>query len=259
MINSINAHLLENIQMQYSDANKVDSYTCKSCNQLISVYRITMLIGPRKGTELTQAVGCKCEDIALGRAVVARKRELMRLEQEERFFTFSLLNDDLEHATLQSYEPKTTSQREALESCCGYVRQFEDKFPGNLLLSGNTGVGKSHLAYGVVKALMSRGMNGLFISVPHFLTAIKSTYKHESKVSEYDLINRLKEAPILVLDDLGSEYKKEDVSGWAVAKVFEVIDARLGRPTIYTTNLDLLQLRNDYARGFSHAYSTKRS
>ncbi len=62
-----------------------------------------------------------------------------------------------------------------------------------------------------------------------------------------------------MLDDLGSEYRKEDVSGWAVAKVFEVIDARLGRPTIYTTNLDLLQLRNEYGgRIFSRLlYQTK--
>jgi DNA replication protein DnaC len=43
-----------------------------------------------------------------------------------------------------------------------------------------------------------------------------------------------------VLDDLGAEVIKKDENGesWALQKLFEIVDARQGKHTIYTTNLN---------------------
>lgn len=240
-MNPAREHFSNTIHLQTSEDNVVSRYTCEGCEQNVTVYNVEAYQGPNKGTFRPIPYGCKCEDLELGRLVLRRQREILAKQRKELFDHHSLVNSDLLKASLDSYEPTTEQQTLALQMCRHYAFTFSMDKPLNLLFKGGCGVGKSHLAMGIMKALFRKRLNGIFITVPQLLTYLKHTF-HDKKVSEYELIQRLKNVDCLVLDDIGAEYTRNDRENWAVSKVFELIDARLGKPMIYTTNLSSRQL-----------------
>jgi DNA replication protein DnaC len=101
---------------------------------------------------------------------------------------------------------------------------------------------------------MEKGERCIFISVPKLLSKIRSTYNKRSEYSEDDLLKWLERVECLVLDDVGAEQRKtsDDGESWAVSKLFEIIDSRAGKHTIYTTNLSSGELRRSVGpRNFS--------
>ncbi|MBM7837071.1 DNA replication protein DnaC [Alkalihalobacillus xiaoxiensis] len=232
----------KNIHRQISDENEVRRFLCEGCEQEVIVYKMMLFFGTEKGKMKEMNRGCKCEDLRLGREARQAQIKMKQKHQMKWFEQFSLVNVDLLDARFDNYQPTTDKQEEAHSICQSYVDEFT-KTSGNLILSGPvTGIGKSHLSYSIVKALSSKGYKTLFLSVPKLLAAIRATYKPNSEQSEYDIIQRLVEVDCLCMDDLGAEYSKKDADGWVASKLFEIVDARLGKPTIYTTNLSADEL-----------------
>jgi DNA replication protein DnaC len=102
----------------------------------------------------------------------------------------------------------------------------------HVILRGNTGCGKTHLAVAMVRD--RNVFKALFITVPDLLLKIRSSFNGGSE-SEDEIIGRYSEIPILVLDDLGAE----KVSEFAIATLYIILDRRIRecRKTIITTNL----------------------
>ncbi|WCK53865.1 ATP-binding protein [Aneurinibacillus sp. Ricciae_BoGa-3] len=161
--------------------------------------------------------------------LAARQTNLERIFDENSLIPLALRN-----ATFENYESANIHLRRAKEMAYGYAETFKADESKNLLLTGDYGVGKSHLAVSVLKRLIKRDFTGIFITVPELLTKIRSTYNKESNHTELQLLEIIKGVDCLVLDDIGTE----NGSDWAVSKLFEVVDGRLGKHTIYTTNLD---------------------
>lgn len=160
----------------------------------------------------------------------------------------SLMNKKLLNASFEEYKPSNIEQENALRLSKRYADNFDLNNPVNLLFEGSYGVGKSHLSAAITKDLMKKNMSCIFISTPKLLTKIKSTYNKESEHTEEELIDLLSEVDCLVLDDIGAEStnkkKGEDNQHtWATSKLFEIIDNRIGRHTIYTTNFPLPELK----------------
>jgi DNA replication protein DnaC len=159
----------------------------------------------------------------------ARQRKLQRIFTEN-----SLIPPALRHATFENYQPTNTELRAAKEAAIEYAETFRPDESKNLLMTGDYGVGKSHLAVSILKRIIERGFTGIFITTPELLTKIRSTYNRDSNHSELELLETIKNVDCLVLDDIGTE----NGTDWAVSKLFEVVDGRLGKHTIYTTNLN---------------------
>jgi DNA replication protein DnaC len=164
------------------------------------------------------------------------------------FYQESLINEKLKQAGFDSYHPTNEQLTKAKEIGERYASIFDLDKPRNLLLIGNYGTGKSHLAVSIAKEIMHKKyMSTLFISTPKLLTELRSTYNRNSVESEGTIINRLSRVSLLVLDDLGSEQSKPsndtNEQTWATSKIFEIIDNRIGRHTIFTTNYDLKELQ----------------
>ncbi len=70
------------------------------------------------------------------------------------------------------------------------------------------------------------------------LSKIKATYSKGSSKTEEDIFNDLRKFDLLVLDDLGSEAKSKDEFDWSKNKLFEIVNCRIGKPTIYTSNFN---------------------
>lgn len=194
------------------------------------------------------------EDKKLANEAVEAHKRMKRRKVKDVFDQKSLVNENLKKATFDNYSPPSDELKFAKNRVMDFVMTFDDKSYKNLLLVGTYGTGKSHLSYAATKYLIDSGRSCLFLSVPKLLTKIKDTYNQNSKHSEDDLLEYIQDVDLLVLDDMGAEYtnKRNDTDNWAQTKIFEVVDSRAGKHTIYTTNLtsnDLEQKVNE--RNFS--------
>lgn len=218
------------------DSDECDSYLCEGCGQLVIVHEMTILGGPRKGQRDRIEKGCLCWEIEQGKIALKNQE---KLSLKHMFDNNSLINPDLQNATFDNYEPTNEILYTAKNVAMDYVNSFDLTNPKNLLFGGKYGLGKSHLSAAICKGIQEKGFTTIFISVPKLLTKIRSTYNKQSEFTEAQLLDVLAKVDCLALDDIGAEKTKKEEEGesWAVEKLFEIIDSRSGKHTIYTTNL----------------------
>src|SRR5690625_5981413 len=101
------------------------------------------------------------------------------------FYDNSLINQSLQNATLENYEPTNDELAKAKQDITTYIHEFNGT--KNLLLHGSYGTGKSHLSISVTKKLIEKGHSCLFISLPKLLTNIHDNYSKE-KITNDKLI-----------------------------------------------------------------------
>lgn len=158
----------------------------------------------------------------------------------------SLINPKLNAATFSNYQPTNTDLEKAKAVTKRYADNFSPENPVSLLLIGNYGTGKSHLSVAVTKELMEKDFTCIFISTPKLMTKIRSTYNKESEYTEDQIIDQLSKVDCLVLDDIGAESTKQGDGNqhtWATSKIFEIIDNRIGKHTIFTSNYEPKELQ----------------
>ncbi len=136
-------------------------------------------------------------------------------------------------------------QRENLEHAYRTALNFAQSPEGWLVLMGETGCGKTHLAAAVANYNRQAGRPVLFIVVPEFLDHLRSTFSPESKVSYDQLFESVKTTPLLILDDFG----EHSTTSWAQEKLYQVINYRYNArlPTVITTRLALHQMESPIA------------
>ena len=125
-------------------------------------------------------------------------------------------------------------QRENLREAYRLAQEFAKSPDGWLVFQGVNGCGKTHLAAAIINYRYKMRQPALFIVVPDFLDHLRSTFKPDSETSYDQLFERVKNAPLLVLDDLGTQSS----SPWAKEKLYQVINHRYNAqlPTVVTTN-----------------------
>ncbi|HLU11961.1 MAG TPA: ATP-binding protein, partial [Oceanobacillus sp.] len=134
----------------------------------------------------------------------------------------------------------TPTQRQSLEMALNVARSYANNPDGWLLLEGTYGCGKTHLAAAVGNARLDFEDAVLFITTPDLLDHLRNTYSASAELGYDEMFDRVKNAPLLILDDLGVE----NPSGWAQEKLFQLLNFRHSRrmATIITTNVDLEML-----------------
>ncbi len=132
-----------------------------------------------------------------------------------------------------SYKPLNDSQKVALKYASRLAMNFPDVERG-LLLMGDVGVGKTHLAVSILKGLTERGFGCLFYEFGSLLKEIQDSYNHISQTSELTVLSPVLDAEILVLDEIGTS-KPTD---WVRDTMAHVINSRYNdkKLTIFTTN-----------------------
>src|SRR5260370_12445334 len=145
-----------------------------------------------------------------------------------------------EHCTLENYETNFPSSNRTLGAAELRARKLVESYPletagTGVLLTGSIGVGKTHLAVGILQALVAeRGATGLFYDYRDLLKQIQNSYNAQVRETELEILAPVFEADVLVLDELGAS-KPPD---WVWDTVAHILNTRSNdrRTTIITTN-----------------------
>jgi DNA replication protein DnaC len=144
-----------------------------------------------------------------------------------------------EHCELATFEYDSAEpSHKDLAQARLFSGRFVEEYPTDktgLLFVGGVGVGKTHLAVGIIKALIrDKGIHCLFCDYRELLKSIQNSYNATVQATEMEILRPVFEAEVLVLDELGAVRSTE----WVFDTVNYILNSRYNdnKTTIFTTN-----------------------
>jgi DNA replication protein DnaC len=201
-------------------------YTCPDC-------RDTGYIDGRK---------CHCLKQAIINTIYTQSN-IRDILEKENFQTFSYeyySDDDRNPATGQS---SLATVQNAVKECWNFIDDFEHK-PKNLLLYGETGVGKTFLSNCVARELLDRSYSVIYFTAFQ-LFDIFSKGVFDKDADAIAANQNIFDCDLLIIDDLGTELS----NSFTVSQLFLCVNERIlrNRSTIISTNLSMNQIADTYS------------
>ena len=145
-----------------------------------------------------------------------------------------------EHCELASYTTDFPGAHPSLAfahlSASKFAQEYDPRDGMGLLIIGKIGTGKTHLAVGITKDLINKGIPCLFYDYRELLKEIQNSYNATVQTTELDVLRPVFETDVLVLDELGAVKPTE----WVWDTVSLILNTRYNnnRTTIITTNFE---------------------
>lgn len=202
-------------------------YTCPDC-------RDTGYIGTDK---------CHC----LQKAIVDllyMQSNLQEILVQENFSTFCT-----DYYSSNYIDPLTgRSSKESMQTALRVCRQFADTFSEkfcNILLYGDTGVGKTFLTHCIAKELMDKSYSVIYFSSVQLFDCLAKSAFGKKEETEDDVLEHVYGCDLLIIDDLGTELS----NSFTVSQLFVCLNERILRkkPTVISTNLTLDDINSVYS------------
>lgn len=201
-----------------------------------------------------------CPECAKEGIAQKSQSELEKLKNKELYAnTYNVLERDstipkeLKTATFDTFIANTPEEHQLLVFAKKQADKYLNGMVGNTLITGGTGIGKSHLSISIAKAINEgyRAKNEpksvLFISLTEIIKEIKEgwNYGRGAKLTEAEAVKLLTEADYLILDDLGAKNATlNPKSDWEQDFLFDILNNR--ENTIINTNLSGSELKEVY-------------
>ena len=204
-------------------------YTCPDCHD-------TGYIGDRK---------CPCFQKRIVEYLYEQSnlKEILDIENFSHFDIAYYPDDYIEEST--GLTPRDNIRR-ILMTAHDFCDNFGD-CGQNLLLYGNTGVGKTFLTHCIAKELLSQSYTVVYLtSIGLFDILEKNKFDRElSSLEKSTTVSYIMNCDLLILDDLGTEL----TNSFTTSQLYQVIDSRLvhKKSTIISTNLSFDDLREQYS------------
>lgn len=130
-----------------------------------------------------------------------------------------------------------------LHDCKLYAENFNITYP-SILMTGATGLGKTHLSLAIAGTVTRLGYNVIYGSAMDIFTAIEKEKFSKDNSHAFDTLDSVLNTDLLILDDLGVEYDNK----FYKSVLYNIINTRLIRnlPVIVSTNLDFEGLHEKY-------------
>ncbi|MBK8046988.1 MAG: ATP-binding protein [Anaerolineales bacterium] len=149
---------------------------------------------------------------------------------DQQFGTFDVQRSDITPA-------ERSNLRDVLLACQTYVQDAH----GWLVLAGENGCGKTHLAAAIANSFVRETRTDvMFVVVPDLLDHLRAAFSPQASTSYDRRFDEIRRAPLLVLDDLGTE----SATPWAREKLFQLLNYRYSAllPTVITTSAQPKQI-----------------
>lgn len=136
--------------------------------------------------------------------------------------------------------------RNTLEFCISYAKDFSLSSP-NLIMTGGTGLGKTHLSLAIAREAIQKGYGVVYSSASRLVQKLES--EHFGREERGNTGSLLESCDLLILDDLGTEFR----SSFSSAALYEIVNERLllRKPTIISTNLSTKDIVDYYSERFA--------
>jgi len=114
------------------------------------------------------------------------------------------------------------------------AQKYAEKPQGWMVIFGNYGAGKTHLAAAIANELLTTHHRVLFAVVPDLLDHLRATFGPSSEVEYDERFESIRDVQVLFLDDLGTE----NTTPWAREKLFQIVNHRYNYrlSTVFTSN-----------------------
>ena len=173
-------------------------------------------------------------------------QELCRQEQKKELTFLNVGRESFEHFRLDYYPERDnirTVMEKTFQICRKYAYGFTEK-SGNLLFSGDTGLGKTFLSACIARTVADRGYSVVYESAGHLFGKLERA-KFENDEAAREETKKYTACDLLIIDDLGTEMAGQFVS----AALYSLINDRLlaGKPMIISTNLNSDDLSRRYS------------
>ncbi|MCI8667494.1 MAG: ATP-binding protein [Dorea sp.] len=211
-------------------------YTCPHC-------RDTGYVGDEK---------CRCFKKAIVE-LLYEQSNLKEVLEKENFSTFSLDYYSRSHIDPLTGRSALESIRTALKVCHTFVDTFSQEFH-NLLLYGDTGVGKTFLSHCIAKELIDTSCSVLYFTAAQLFDVFAENTFGRHGEQDSDIQEHIYGCDLLIIDDLGTEL----ANSFTVSQLFICLNERIlrQRATIISTNLALEDIKSIYSeRTFSRISS----
>lgn len=162
------------------------------------------------------------------------------LEKINNRITTLYLPKMIKEASLEDFEI-TDGRSQAVQEASIFIssyKQHPSMFVKGLYLVGNFGVGKTYLLGAIAKKLAEDGYDSTLIHFPSFAVEMKQAIGKDTMIQ---LLNKIKTAPILMIDDIGADA----MSSWIRDDVLGVIlQYRMQEmlPTFFSSNFTMKEL-----------------
>lgn len=175
----------------------------------------------------------------------AAKAEAVRRGLESRLSN-AMIPPRFSGKTLESYAPAGDGAVKALAVCRDYAADFDRYYAAGtgMILCGNTGTGKTHLACGVALEVIHRRGTAAYVTAGRAFRMVKETFVKGGAQTEQQAYDWFVTPDLLIIDEVGVQYGSDSERNI----LFEIINARYEklRPCVLISNLALPALK-EYA------------
>lgn len=205
----------------YSEDALSIKYTCPTCED-------TGFIGGRR---------CKCYINLLKEIERAKIEKIAPIDE----CTFESFDTNYYPEEMDGVCPKKKAEI-IKENCKRYATSFT-KRSKSLLFMGNTGLGKTHLSLAIANVVINRGYSVIYGTAQNILRDLQNENFGRTDNLRY-FENEILSTDLLILDDLGTEFKNQ----FTVSCLYNIINSRLCAklPTIISTNYTFEELEEKY-------------
>ena len=218
---------------------------CKNCGEAFGAW-VFSKEGPMYGFPIPYLCSCRSEQAERERqqSLATKKRDKERALERVRERYLETLPRGLHVARVNNYHIRPELSQKEQNSCkaakgaaADYIRALQQNIIAGrgLILIGNTGVGKSHLAAAIGNAAATIGYGTRFVNAQDLIQELRACEYGDTS----GVMIPLKRCSFLIFDDIGTEWVPESGSGWVLAQINEIVKCRNAnrKPTIFTTNL----------------------
>lgn len=198
-------------------------YTCKKCGDL----------GRKNG------ILCSCYK------EICREQAQKELSASSGSAACSFDNFDLSYYADNGASDGTNPRRKMqnyYNFCINYANSFSKDSP-SIVMTGKTGLGKTHLSLSIAKTVVEGGFSVVYAPAQKLVSDLE---REHFSFSGSDFFERkYSECELLIIDDLGAEFPSQ----FTTAVIGNLVNERLyeKRPTVISTNLSGKELAERYS------------
>ncbi len=145
--------------------------------------------------------------------------------------------------TIDNFKAVTEQQQKTLLTVKNYIDNFDYVIEKgtSMIMTGGVGTGKTHLASAIAHSFIEKNKTVAFMTISAMFRKIRETYRVNSRKTEQEVIDDLREVDLLILDEIGLQ-KGSDSEEYLL---FEVLNERYGyfKPTIIISNLGVTDIK----------------